>query len=307
MYSHAYLEEFILDCRVRNLTPRTIKGYRNNVSLFLRHTVLKFGVVDPLQIQKIHIKSYVIYLQDRQMKPSYVATVFKSIKAFFVYLQVEGYISSSPLYNMQTPKGSKILIRTFTDDEVIAMLDVYSGKSFIDIRNKAILYMLFDTGIRNLECCTIKNDDIKDNGTILIFGKGRKERFVVPSLQTQKQLRKYERIRDSRFYAHPKSPYYFLSFRNNPLTNSMLERIVKDAGKQANVRKDIRSTPHTCRHYFAQRCLQNRMDVYSLSRLLGHERIDITKRYLQSISDENIFELVKGNTPLSNLTKGGRR
>ena len=93
---------------------------------------------------------------------------------------------------------------------------------------------------------------------------------------------KYERIRNSYLYddiLHYDN--YFLSFKNKPLTIEAVERIVKLADEITNVRKEIRCSSHTCRHYFVQFQLRNGLDIYSLSRLLGHESFVITKRFLQ--------------------------
>ena len=82
-----------------------------------------------------------------------------------------------------------------------------------------------------------------------------------------------------------------------------VERVIKDAGIKAGIRQDIRCSPHTIRHYFAQKQLKNGLDVYSLSRLLGHENISITKRYLQSLQDNDIVQMSIKTSPLMNLIK----
>ena len=94
---------------------------------------------------------------------------------------------------------------------------------------------------------------------------------------------------------------YFLSSRNKTLTTEAIQRIVKLAGQGDNVRKEIRCSPRTCRHYYAQAQLKNGLDVYSLSRLLGHESIVITKRYLEGIKDTEVLELGVKSSPLMNL------
>ncbi|MCC3865609.1 site-specific integrase [Terrisporobacter petrolearius] len=112
---------------------------------------------------------------------------------------------------------------------------------------------------------------------------------------------KYERIRSS--YLKDNALYYdnyFLSFRNRPLTIEAIERIVKLACNGV-VRDEIRTSPHTCRHYYAQSQLRNGLDVYSLSRLLGHDDISITKRYLEGLQDMKIVELGTETSPLMNL------
>ena len=95
--------------------------------------------------------------------------------------------------------------------------------------------------------------------------------------------------------------YYFLSQKGKMLTPEAIERVVKTCGREANIRKDIRCSPHTCRHYYAQAQLRNGLDVYSVSRLLGHEDIGITKRYLQSLQDEDVLSRAIKSSPLMNI------
>ena len=172
-----------------------------------------------------------------------------------------------------------MIIQTFTDSEVRKMIDVYKYDSYINARNKCIIALLFDTGIRNLELCNLKRIDVRET-TIFILGKGNKERLVPISPDLKKVMIKCERIRD--MYLKDDILHYdnyFLSYRNRPMTGEAIERVVKLCGEKAKVRDVIRCIPHTCRHYFAQAQLRNGLDVYSLSRLLGHEKVDITKRY----------------------------
>lgn len=93
----------------------------------------------------------------------------------------------------------------------------------------------------------------------------------------------------------------FFSYRYKPLTVEAIERILKIAGDKAKVRKYIRCNPHTCRHYFEQNQLKNGLDIYTLSRLLGHESFEITKRYLHSIRDDDVIKISASISPLMNL------
>ena len=219
------------------------------------------------------------------------------------YVADEGYINKNIALNVKWQKEEKVIIQTFNDDEVYKMLSAYNYQDYLNARNKTIMAILFDTGIRNLELCQLINADIRDS-VIRIFGKGNKERYVPISPTLKKYFLKYERIKE--FYFKNKIikyDNYFLSNTGKPLTKEAVERIVKLAGEKADIRKDIRCSPHTCRHYFAQAQLKNGLDVYSLSRLLGHENINITKRYLQSLQDENIIKLSVKTSPLMNLKK----
>lgn len=197
----------------------------------------------------------------------------------------------------------KIIIKTFSDDEIRKMMDIYNYSSYIHARNKCIMAILIDTGIRNFELCQLKITDMRET-VIYIMGKGRKERVVPISPYLKKIMIKYERIREG--YLKNNILYhdnYFLSYRNKPLTIEAVERIVRLCGEKASVDKNIRCSPHTLRHYFAQAQLKNGLDVYSLSRLLGHENVTITKRYLQGLKDKEVLELGVKSSPLMNLKR----
>jgi len=214
---------------------------------------------------------------------------------------IEEYVLNNPCSKVRWVRGEKTVIEAFTNEEVAKMLKVYKSNSFLDIRNRTIIAVLSDTGIRNAELCDIRPEDIKGN-KILIHGKGNKERYVPITPALNKYLIKYSRIRDSyvkdKFHAED---FYFVSYRSKKLTVEAIERVVKLAGETVGVRDEIRCSPHTFRHYYAQVQLSNGLDVYSLSRLLGHENIGITKRYLQSMSDDDIVLKAVGSSPLMNI------
>lgn len=133
-------------------------------------------------------------------------------------------------------------------------------------------------------------------------GKGNRERHVPLTPYLRKLLFKYLRIKQL-YFDDKAIPYrnLLLSRTGNPLTKEALEHVFKQAADKAAIRSEIRCSPHTARHYYAQANLRNGLDVYSLSRLLGHENINITKRYLQSLQDSSIVELAVNTSPLRNI------
>jgi integrase/recombinase XerD len=181
------------------------------------------------------------------------------------------------------------------------MIKYYTGTSYLTIRNQFIMIMLFDTGIRNFELCELKTSDIRD--TYIILGKGKKVRYVPITSIINKYLIRYMRARDN--YIKDKvnysDNYLLLSQKGKKLTVETVERIVLQCGKNCNIREEIRISPHTCRHYYAQAQLRNGCDLYTLSRLLGHSNINITKRYLQSMQEQEVLKIGLANSPLSHL------
>lgn len=299
------LEEFILELEIQNYSPRTMKGYRNNNLLMFTFIEKEFGIVEIEEVKAMHIKAYIKYLQKKKRKVIYINGIIKCFRAFFKYAVNEELVDSNPMINVGWLRDKKTLINSFTDEEVDRMMKVYIGSDYLVIRNKLIMAFLFDTGIRCLELCSIVNKDVKQNVLLIRNGKGNKQRTVAISPYVRKLIMRYLRCRDARFKDRviDKDTPFFLSYRFRALTIEGVERVVKKCGEQANVRKEIRCSPHTCRHYFAQAQLRNGLDVYSLSRLLGHENISITKRYLQSINDGDIVEMSVKTSPLMNLRK----
>lgn len=301
MLARECLEEFKVECDLRRLSPRTIKGYYNNTALFLNF-LEKHGSVTALEsIRPQHIKKYLQYLLGKKLSPSYINGILKCLRAYFKYADGEGYLENNPAKKVNWQREGKVLIETFTDEEVLSLLNAFSGSDYLSIRNKLILAIAFDTGARNTEICSITEADIRDN-VILIHGKGNKERHVPLTPYLKKLLAKYLRVKDRYFDdKNIKHPNLLLSRTGRPLTKEAMEHVFRQAAENANVRESIRCSPHTARHYYAQTNLRNGLDVYSLSRLLGHENINITKRYLQSLQDSSIVEMAVKTSPLRNL------
>ena len=136
---------------------------------------------------------------------------------------------------------------------------------------------------------------------IIIRGKGSKERVVPKSPQLSKWLIKFQAVRKSYFAYRLIPDTLFLSKNAKPLTNTMIDRIVKDAGRACGVSADVRISAHTFRHTYAQYQLKSGLDIYSLSRLLGHENISITQTYLNGMRDREILKQAQNTSPLMNL------
>ena len=164
-----------------------------------------------------------------------------------------------------------------------------------------ILMIFFDTGIRLAELTNMKLDQIQDS-YFVIYGKGRKERVVPKNPMVGKYLIKYLNAREKYFAARScEDDYVFLSKNGKRLTNEAIRRFMKDAAEAVGISPKVRVSPHTCRHTFAHQQLKNGLDLYSLSRLLGHESVSITQRYLEAIEDTQILTSARKTSVLANL------
>ncbi|MDO4292114.1 MAG: tyrosine-type recombinase/integrase [Eubacteriales bacterium] len=302
MLNQDVLKEFIFECELRRLSKRTIQGYRNaNLRLF-HFLETELGITELEDTHHLAIKSFIKTMTEQKLSECYINRNMICYKCYFKYCVKEGYICKNPMDKIRRQKEPIVMIETFTDDEVKKMLGAFSGSRFLDIRNQLILIMLFDTGIRNSEACDLKMDDLRV-GSIEIHGKGKKTRYVPITPIINKYLIKYLRVRE--IYIKDKiryqKEYLFLSQKGRRLTPEALEHILKRAGEKAKIRSTVRVSPHTCRHFFAQSQLKNGCDLYTLSKLLGHSKIDTTRRYLQSMHDEDLMDSARKTSPLGKL------
>lgn len=295
------LLEFTMELQLQNYSIRTIKGYKNNVGGLLTFIEKEFKITEIEKLNHQHIKMYIKNKQDIGRKESYINSIIKGIKAFYQYLVKEGYTDKNITDKVALLKTPTTLIKTPTDNEIEGMLKSYDFSDFLNARNKCILSVLVDTGIRNLELCNIKIDDVKDGYIVIKHGKGNKERVVPISKNLKKIIFKYERIREKYIKSCYEQVFLFLSRTGKQLTIGTVENIVREAGIRANIDDSIRCSPHTLRHYYAQAQLKNNLDIYSLSRILGHSGTRITNRYLQSMKDDDIILKASITSPLNVL------
>lgn len=302
MLNEDVIKEFLFDCRMRKLSERTIKGYKNNNLAMFKFVKQEYGITELEETNHIAIKGYIEFLTKKGLSEVYINGLIKCFKAYFIYCKREQYIFKNPMDKVHRQKEPIILINTFTNEEVKRLIRFYSGSKFLDIRNQLIMVVLLDTGIRNSELCDLKLSDIRDT-YINIFGKGKKVRHVPITAIINKYMIKYLRIRDE--YIKDKinydTEYLLLSQKGKKLTVETIERVVLECGEECKVRKEIRISPHTCRHYYAQTQLKNGCDLFTVARLLGHSKIDVTKRYLQSMQDEETLIMGAKTSPLMNI------
>lgn len=296
------LKEYLYDCQLRKLSERTIKSLRNNNNRLFCYLGNAFAIFELEEVKRVHIQSYITYLSEQGRKETYINGIIKSLRGFFRYCEEEEYIHETPMKKIKFQKEDISIIRTFNEEEIKRMVNHYRGKTFLQIRNRLIMVMLLDSGIRNSELCNIRIEDIYENA-IKIYGKGKKIRYVPLTPAINKSLIKYFRVREE--YTKDKYKYeiqyLLLSQKGRRLTPETIERIVRDCGESCRVRKEIRCSPHTCRHYYAQTQLKNGCDLFTVSRLLGHGNINITKRYLNSMDVDDIMEVAQKTTPLRNI------
>lgn len=302
MLNEDALKEFIFDCQLRKLSKRTVSSYKNANLRMMKFIKEEYGIDELEDTHHQAIKGYIQYLINQGLSEVYINRNIVCYKCYFRYCMEEGYINRNPMDKIKKKKEAVRLIETFTNDEVARLLKVFRGANFLDIRNHFILVLLFDTGIRNSELCDLKVSDVRET-YIRIIGKGNKERHVPITPSINKDLVRYMRVRNE--YIKDKvryqTEYLLLSQKGRRLTPEALEYIMKKAGEAAKIKSGVRVSPHTCRHFYAQSQLKNGCDLYTVSKLLGHSKVETTKRYLQSMHDSDLMDIAVKTSPLSKL------
>jgi len=295
------IREFLFDCKVRELSDLTVKNYEKQLQKFRHFVRENFQVIQFEELKPIHVKEYISSLQDRGCKPAYINDLLKAVKCLCAYAQREGYSEEILTKRIRNVKQPKVLIHTFSTKEISLMIKYFNGSDYMSVRNKMILMVFFDTGIRLAELTNMKMDQIQDS-YFIIYGKGRKERVVPKNPAVGKFLYKYLTAREKYFMGrHFEEEYVFLSKNGRQLTNEGVRVFMREAAEAVGVNPKVRVSPHTCRHTFAHQQLKNGLDLYSLSRLLGHESVAITQRYLESIEDTQILTSARKTSVLANL------
>ena len=297
---------YILNSKTEGKSCKTISGTEMILKNFSWYCH-KNSFPDIQRITSYHISDFLLYIATQPnrwdstspaaRKPASKTTVncyYRSLRTFFNWLEREEFIRDNPLNHLKTPKTDKKVIQALTPNEIEQLFKLCSGKNTLDIRNKAILSVFLDTGLRISELTNLTLDDIDMNqGSLLIrHGKGGKQRIVHVGLKAQKILWKYITI-----YRRGYSNRLFINRNGDPLDIIGIKIMIKRLGDKAK----IRVHPHKLRHTFAISFLRSGRDIFSLKYLLGHSTLQMTERYLQSLNADDAINAHKKFSPLDNL------
>ncbi len=298
---------YILNCRCEGKSPKTISIYGLVLKNFLWFCQQNHYPTEPNSINADHIREFLWYLSSstnrwgtanpRTKKPASKTTVsdyHRSLRTFFKWLEREQLITDNPFNHLKTPKTDNKIIQALTPNEVKLLLKTCSGKNAFDTRNKAILSILLDCGLRISELAGLTLEDVSlDNGTLLVRnGKGGKQRTVRIGTQAQKALWRYVSI-----YRKGGFNRLFLNRVGEPLDVIGMTILIRRLGDKTK----LKVHPHKLRHTFAISFLRAGGDAFSLQYLLGHSTLQMTQRYLQSLNADDAINAHRKFSPLDNM------
>jgi len=219
-------KEFEFDCKIRHLSPKTIDNYGKQLRYLQRFLEKEFSISTVEDVKPSHIKRFLSMMDGAGRKPQYINDLLKVFKTFFNYLEAEGHIEATPTKRIRNMKLPKLKLRTFTEKNILDMIDFYSGQSFVDIRNRAMIALMFDSGVRLSELMEMIESQIHED-SIMIYGKGAKERVVPVSPYLAKALLRYSRARESYFQNVLHDKEFFLSRTGKKLTAEAVAKMLK--------------------------------------------------------------------------------
>lgn len=276
----------------RNASPHTIRSYRRDVSSFALWASRRAGGAKGpelwARVEPSGVRTFLASLHAHRERTS-IARTLSGLKTFFAYLLREGHLAASPAEGVTGPKAQKSLPAFLPVDEVFHLLDSVAGKGLSGARDRAILELLYATGIRVGELVGLNGRDVKlVSRTARIRGKGRVEREVPLTDPSARVLEAYLDLRDQAGSPLDSDGPVFLNARGGRLTDRSVRRILdRWIEKAALVR---RVSPHTLRHTFATHLLAGGADLRAIQELLGHRSLSTTQKYTH-IGIEKLMEV----------------
>jgi len=273
----------------KGLTSNTLEAYSRDVGGYLQF-LESAGCRAPDRVRPTHVASYIASLKETGLAPRSRARALSAIRMFFHrFLLVENYAQENPTAIIESPRLPGKLPQVLSMTEVESLLSAPAGDDATDTRDRAMLQLLYATGLRVSELVSLKLTDLNlVAGYLITLGKGAKERLVPVGDAARHSLNEYlaaarkevDRGRDNR--------YVFLSRLGGRMTRQSFWNIIKKRALQAGIMKSI--SPHTLRHSFATHLLENGADLRSVQLMLGHADLSTTQIYTH-ISRERLKKL----------------
>ncbi len=290
-----YLNEFLENIEYqKGYSENTVINYEIDIEEFLNFLKSK-NIKTLTRIDYNVVKNYLMYLYNNNYKRNSVSRKLSSLRSFFKYLHLKNIIDMNPFNLISSPKKEQRLPKFLYDDDIEKIFEVPNLSNPLGQRDRLILELLYDTGVRISELTNIKLSDINiSNNSIKILGKGNKERIVLYGVYLEEILDKY--LHDGRLnlLKDKKNDYLVLNARGSNITTRGVRMIIDNIIKKACI--SIHATPHTLRHTFATHLLNNGADLLTVKELLGHSSLSSTQVYTH-ITDERLRNIYLHSHP----------
>ncbi len=279
----------------KNCSSWTVTHYTKDIEQFYTY----LSTHDSKRLQELvhqDVRYFISELVDKGYSKRTIARKLSSLRSFGKFLEREHVLSDNPFLHAHTPKQETKLPRFLYEEEMDQWLRLLPTTTPYDFRDKAIIELLYATGIRVSECSLLHLEQVHwQSGTVRVFGKGRKERYVPFGKKAEAALHDYlQQARPKLLKETSVTEALFLNNRGNQLSDRSIRKIVAKRIQQAAVQKRI--SPHDIRHSFATHLLNGGADLRTVQELLGHESLKTTQIYTH-VSKERLYSVYKNFHP----------
>lgn len=261
---------------VKKTSENTEMSYKRDLAK-VKNFMEEQGVVDVQKITVTNLNSYVLYLEKNNFKAATVSRNIASIKAFYHFMHKEGIVKEDISEALKAPKIEKKLPEIMSTEEVVRLLEQPRGSSPKEIRDKAMLELLYATGIRVTELISLKVQDVNLQMGFIMCRDSNKERVIPFGTEARSALLRYLENARNMMVHGSNSDILFANCSGQPMSRQGFWKLIKHYAKKAGITADI--TPHTLRHSFAAHLVENGADLRSVQEMLGHSDISTTQVY----------------------------
>lgn len=261
----------------KSMTENTLEAYIGDVLKLDKF--LEAAQKDTREAVHEDVQAFFESLADVGIHPRSRARILSSLRSYYSFLKMDGFISGNPVENIQSPAFGRHLPDVLALEEIDSMINVIDLSTVEGQRNRAIIETMYSCGLRVSELCSLRLSDLYlDDEFVRVLGKGGKQRLVPVSSRAIAELRAYISERASMNIAPGCEDYIFLSYRRGkPLSRITVFHIVKELVAAVGINKNV--SPHTFRHSFATHLLEGGANLRAIQSMLGHESISTTEIY----------------------------
>ncbi len=280
--------------RERNASPHTVRAYGEDLAQFARHVRAELGRDGyPRDVDHLLIRAFLARLHRQGVKPVSAARKLATLRTFFRYLCREGVLDRNPARSLLSPRLEK-RVPTYLDERDVALLVEMPGDGPAAVRGRAILELLYATGIRCSELVGLDVSEIDRSARMIrVLGKGRKERIVPFGGRAGAAIDTYLPVRHQ---SRPRTDALFVNARGGRLSDRSVRILVAKRMKAVALARRV--SPHTLRHSFATHLLERGADLRAIQELLGHASLSTTQRYTH-VNTRHLMEIYNKAHPRS--------
>lgn len=305
-----HIKYFVTYLRLeRSLSANSIEAYMNDVVKLKQFMEMKHPTVSALTVSSKHLQEFIEYINELGLSAYSQARILSGVKAFYKYLLFDGTLQSDPTTLIEGPKLGRKLPDTLDYIEIEKLFDAIDLSTAEGARNRAMLEVLYSSGLRVSELVDLKINNIYfDSGFLRVIGKGNKERLVPIGSDAMKFTQIYiDEVRGR--YPHKPAQkgheiFAFLNRNGRKLTRVMVFTIIKNLAIAIGLKKTI--SPHTFRHSFATHLIEGGADLRAVQEMLGHESITTTEIYTH-VDRDYLKQVVREFHPRSGKNRSAGR